>query len=51
MRGKARLILAALIALFALVSYFSNTTTNPVTGETQRVAMTPGQEVAVGLVK
>jgi predicted Zn-dependent protease len=49
MSGKARLILAAVIALFAVISYFSNTTTNPLTGETQRVAMTPEQEVAVGL--
>jgi beta-barrel assembly-enhancing protease len=49
MGGKARLILAAVIALFALVSYFGNTSLNPLTGEKQRVAMTPEQEIAIGL--
>ena len=49
MGGKARLILAAVIALFALVSYFGNTSLNPLTGEKQRVAMTPEQEVELGL--
>ena len=49
MSGKARLILAAIVALFALVSYFGKTTTNPITGETQRVALTPEEEVALGL--
>ncbi len=44
-----RLIIAALIALFALGSYFFKTTENPFTGEKQRVAMTPQQEVALGL--
>ena len=49
MGGKGRLIVAAVIALFALVSYFGNTSLNPLTGEEQRVAMTPEQEVALGL--
>ena len=49
MSGKARFILAAVIALVALISYFGNTSVNPVTGEKQRVAMTPEQEVAIGL--
>ena len=49
MSGKSRLVIAAVIALIALVSYFGNTTINPVTGEKQRVAMTPEQEVAIGL--
>jgi predicted Zn-dependent protease len=49
MSGRARLIVAALIALFAVISYFGKTSVNPVTGETQRVAMTPEQEVAIGL--
>ena len=49
MSGRARLIVAALIALFAVVSYFGKTSLNPVTGETQRVAMTPEQEIAMGL--
>src|SRR5690349_1246663 len=49
MSGRARLVVAALIALFAVISYFGKTSVNPVTGETQRVAMTPEQEVAIGL--
>jgi predicted Zn-dependent protease len=49
MGGKARLILAAVIALFAVISYFGNTSLNPLTGEKQRVAMTPEQEIAIGL--
>ena len=49
MGGKGRLIVAALIALFALVSYFGSSSINPLTGEKQRVAMTPEQEVALGL--
>ena len=49
MGGKARLVLAAVVALFALVSYFGSTSLNPLTGEKQRVAMTPEQEVALGL--
>ena len=49
MGGRGRLVVAALIALFAVISYFGKTSVNPVTGETQRVAMTPEQEVAIGL--
>ena len=49
MSGRARLVVAALIALFAVISYFGKTSVNPVTGEAQRVAMTPEQEVAIGL--
>jgi predicted Zn-dependent protease len=46
MRG--RLIIAVIIALFAIVTYFSSTSENPVTGEKQRVAMTPDQEITLG---
>jgi predicted Zn-dependent protease len=46
MRG--RLIIAAIIALFAIITYFSSTSENPVTGEKQRVAMTPDQEITLG---
>lgn len=49
MGNRGRLIVAALIALVALISYFGNTSLNPLTGEKQRVAMTPEQEVAIGL--
>ena len=51
MRGnfKGRLIIALIFALFALVSYCSKSEHNPFTGETQCVAMTKGQEIALGL--
>jgi predicted Zn-dependent protease len=46
--GKARLVIAAIIALFAIISYYGSTTDNPLTGEKQRVALSPEQEVALG---
>jgi predicted Zn-dependent protease len=46
--GSVRFIIAILIALMALITYFSSTSENPVTGEKQRVAMTPDQEIALG---
>lgn len=46
---KIRLILALVVALFFGASYFLKTSENPITGETQRVAMTPEQEIALGL--
>jgi len=44
-----RLIIAVVVALFALIGYFGKTSENPLTGETQRVALSPEQEVALGL--
>ena len=44
----ARVVIAVIIALFAIVTYFSSTSENPLTGEKQRVAMTPEQEIALG---
>ena len=49
MRGKPQLIVALLVALFGLFRYFSSSSTNEVTGEVQRVSITPQQEVALGL--
>ena len=46
--GRGRLVVAAIIALFAIVTYFGNSSENPLTGEKQRVAMTPEQEIALG---
>lgn len=46
--GRGRLIIGAIVALFAIVTYFSSTSENPLTGEKQRVAMTPEQEIALG---
>src|SRR5262245_61567597 len=45
---RARLIIAGIIALFAIITYFGSTSENPLTGEKQRVAMTPEQEIALG---
>jgi predicted Zn-dependent protease len=46
--GRGRLIIAAVIALMAVFTYFSSTSENPLTGEKQRVAMSPEQEIALG---
>jgi predicted Zn-dependent protease len=46
---NARFIIAILVALFAIGSYFFRTSENPITGESQRVALTTEQEIALGL--
>ncbi|MGV3614585.1 MAG: M48 family metalloprotease [Fimbriimonas sp.] len=46
---KGRLVIAAIIALVSFFSYFRLSQTNPVTGEKQRVDVSPQQEVALGL--
>jgi len=46
---KMRLILGAAMALIAVISYYSKTQENPLTGESQQVRMSPEQEVAMGL--
>ncbi|HEX8913834.1 MAG TPA: M48 family metalloprotease [Humisphaera sp.] len=52
-RGRVQLslpiIIAVGVALFGVFRYFTSTQTNPVTGEAQRVALSPQQEVALGL--
>jgi beta-barrel assembly-enhancing protease len=45
----ARWIIALIIAIVSLVTYFGTTTQNPITGETQRVALKPEEEIALGL--
>ncbi len=44
-----RLIIALFVALTGLVTYYGTKSTNEVTGEVQRVRLTPEQEVALGL--
>lgn len=44
-----RLLIAVAIVAFALYRYFTQTEVNPVTGETQHIAMTADQEIALGL--
>ena len=47
--GGMRFIIAGVIALVAIIGYYRKTEVNPVTGESQRVAMGPEQEMALGL--
>lgn len=44
-----RLLIAAVIVIFSLVTYFGTRQDNPVTGETQHIDMTIDQEIALGL--
>jgi predicted Zn-dependent protease len=46
---NARWIIAVVVALFAVITYFGKSSLNPITGETQRVALSPEQEIALGL--
>lgn len=51
-RGPAksgRLVIAAIIALISIISYFSSRSTNPVTHEVQHIKISPQQEIALGL--
>lgn len=48
---SGRFIMAGILALVAVVGYFTSTRVeaNPITGEEQRVSLTPEQEIAMGL--
>ncbi|MEM9806151.1 MAG: M48 family metallopeptidase [Cyanobacteria bacterium P01_D01_bin.56] len=43
-----RLFLGLLFVVFGLINYWGNTSYNPITGEEQRVALSPEQEVVLG---
>jgi predicted Zn-dependent protease len=43
------LIVAAVMAGFALCKYYGQSSVNDITGETQHISMTPEQEIAMGL--
>jgi beta-barrel assembly-enhancing protease len=47
--GWGRLIMAGVIALVSLISYFGSRQDNAVTGETQYIGITVEQEIALGL--
>ena len=47
--AKGRLIIAGVVALIAIIGYYSNSFLNPVTGRKQHIAMTVDQEIALGL--
>ncbi|GGD61408.1 hypothetical protein GCM10011514_26820 [Emticicia aquatilis] len=46
---KFRLLIGIVMAIVALISYYSKNQVNPITGEKQHIDLTPEQEVAMGL--
>jgi predicted Zn-dependent protease len=48
---SGRIVIALLVAVLAIAGYFMGThrVQNPITGETQRLSLTPNQEIALGL--
>ena len=44
-----KLLVAVVLAGFALCKYYSNSSMNEITGETQHISMSPEQEIALGL--
>lgn len=48
--SKGRLVIAVIVALVSIASYYSSSSRNPVTGEVQHIGnITPAQEVQMGL--
>lgn len=47
--SKGRIIVALVIAAISVISYFASSEFNPITEETQQVALSEEQEVAMGL--
>ena len=45
----SRIVIGLVMAVFAGIMYMTNTQVNPVTGEKQRVALSPAEEVALGV--
>lgn len=43
-----RLAIGAIFAVFGMFNYFTNVSENPITGEQQRVQLSPQQEVVIG---
>ena len=46
---RGRLLIGLLIAAVSLISYYGLRQQNPITGETQHIALTRDQEIAIGL--
>ncbi|MBN9503145.1 MAG: peptidase M48 Ste24p [Armatimonadetes bacterium 55-13] len=44
-----RLVIGLIVAVISVIGYFSSSSKNAVTGETQHVSMSPDQEIALGL--
>ena len=49
MRGVLKILAAVVVALISFGTYWCSTDHNEVTGENQRVAISPKQEIAIGL--
>src|SRR5438045_1371761 len=47
--GGVQLVVALVIAVGSVIAYFSHSSTNPITGETQHIAMSVDQEIALGM--
>ena len=47
-RLLVRLVIGAIFAVFGMFNYFTNVSENPITGEKQRVQLTPQQEIIIG---
>lgn len=47
-RLLVRLIIGAIFAVFGMFNYFTNVSENPITGEKQRVQLSPQQEIIIG---
>jgi beta-barrel assembly-enhancing protease len=46
---SGRLIMAAVVVVISLITYFGSQSTNPVTKDVQHISMSPDQEIAMGL--
>ncbi len=46
---SGRLLMAAVVVIISLVTYFGSQSTNPVTKDVQHISMSPDQEIAMGL--
>lgn len=46
---KGRIIIALIIAIIGIISYYSHVEENPITHEKQHIAMSPDQEIRLGL--
>ena len=47
-RLLVRLLIGAIFAIFGMFNYFTNVSENPITGEKQRVQLSPQQEIVIG---
>lgn len=47
-RLLVRLVIGVIFAIFGMFNYFTNVSENPITGEKQRVQLSPRQEIIIG---